>query len=115
MWHWLKKAKANGHHPDTGAPTESEQGRDSLFRLESLEPRLLLSGDPVLAELARWVADDGSASDAEELSVIVQEIDLAAETEIRTGNVADESGNGGQAVAWPAGWVAPSDYSVGSA
>ena len=82
MWHWLKKARADGHHPDTGAPTESEQGRDSMFRLESLEPRLLLSGDPVLAELARWVADDGSASDAEELSVIIQEIDLAAETEI---------------------------------
>ena len=111
MWEWLKKARADGHHPDTGAPTESEQGRDSMFRLEALEPRLLLSGDPVLAELARWVADDGSASDAEELSVIIQEIDLASETEIKAGNGPDESANGGQTVAWPAGWATPANNS----
>ena len=111
MWRWLGKSRADSHVHDLDALPGEETGRDSKFRLESLEPRLLLSGDPVLAELARWVADDGSASDAEELSVIVQEIDLAAETEIRSGNGADESGDGGQAVAWPAGWVAPSDYS----
>jgi hypothetical protein len=83
VWRWLGKSRADSHVHDSDALPGEENGRDSKFRLESLEPRLLLSGDPV----------------------------LAAETEIRTGNGADESGNGGQAVAWPAGWVAPSDYS----
>ena len=32
---------------------ESDAGSKKRFNLESLEPRILLSGDPVMAELAR--------------------------------------------------------------
>ena len=75
MWRWLGQSRADNHaHVPSALPGEEER-QASRFCLESLEPRLLLSGDPVLAELERWADIDGSTSDTEELAVIYQEID----------------------------------------
>lgn len=76
----------------------SSRRQESLYALESLEPRLLLSGDPVLAELARWSQDDGQQN-TETPVVIVQEIDQNAAALTAAGGT--DSGAG---VAWPAGW-----------
>ncbi|MGD8875225.1 MAG: LEPR-XLL domain-containing protein, partial [Gammaproteobacteria bacterium] len=111
MWDWLKKARPTGCNSDPESLSGNEAGRDSKFRLESLEPRLLLSGDPVLAELARWAENDGSTSDAEELAVIFQEIDQTSAADISAGNGSGEATRAGLTVAWPEGWEVPADKS----
>jgi hypothetical protein len=109
VWRWLGKSRADSHVHDSNALPGEENGRDSKFRLESLEPRLLLSGDPVLAELARWAESDGGTSDAEELAVIFQEIDHTSAAGVTAGNGAEESARGGLTVAWPEGWAVAAD------
>ncbi len=111
MWRWLRKSGADNHPHDSITLPGEENGRDNKFRLESLEPRLLLSGDPVLAELARWAESDGSTSDAEELAVIFQEIDQATEAGVTAANGAEESARGGMTVAWPESWKTAADHS----
>ena len=108
MWRWLRKSRADSHGTNTRSLPEDVSGQESKFRLESLEPRLLLSGDPVLAELARWVEDDGGANDTEALAVIIQEIDLATESEIATTSSNNSPIENSEAndikVDWPEGW-----------
>ncbi len=74
----------------------------SQYRLESLEPRLLLSADPISAELARIVQQDAEENAADSVAAIIQEIDTIAETQ-----GADSSGKGheGLKVNWPETWV----------
>ena len=45
------------------------------YMLESLEPRILLSADPILGELARWVHEDPAAEEQQHIAVIFQELD----------------------------------------
>ena len=47
------------------------------FMLEALEPRVLLSADPVLGDLALWVSDDDSIQRQDDLAVICEELDAA--------------------------------------
>jgi len=111
LWRWLEKSRADSHAQESSALPGEEHGQDNLFRLESLEPRLLLSADPVLGELARWVADDGQSSDAENIAVIIQEIDQATATAVTAGNGSDQSARSGVTVAWPRGWEVAADKS----
>ena len=76
------------------------------FRLESLEPRLLLSADPISSELARMVQEDIDANNSEAVAAIIQEVDTIAES-----TSADHSGNqkGGVKVRWPVEWNISSD------
>ena len=60
---------------------EDASGR-SRFILEALEPRILLSADPVLGELARWVSDDDSMQQQDDLAVIYEQLDSATEASI---------------------------------
>ncbi|MEP0201448.1 MAG: LEPR-XLL domain-containing protein, partial [Halioglobus sp.] len=75
----------------------------AAFRLEALEPRLLLSADPVLGELARWVEDD-SGKDSEALSAIIQEMNEAAQAELLSGTEAESVERADIAVSWPQAW-----------
>ncbi|MEJ2310306.1 MAG: matrixin family metalloprotease [Gammaproteobacteria bacterium] len=96
--------------PDLGPePIDlSEPARRDKFRLEALEPRLLLSGDPVFAELARWAeADEQGESD--EIAAIVHEIDdsfLAAENPLDDERQSSDSTAQELSVIWPEGWAA---------
>ncbi|MEH6608559.1 MAG: matrixin family metalloprotease [Halioglobus sp.] len=102
---WVKELQAE--RPKN--PQDEISNQVSQFRLESLEPRLLLSGDPVLAELARWVEDDGSGSEAEALSVIIQEMDHVAANELTAGIGGDAPDRADLTVAWPDEWTNTAD------
>ena len=102
---WVKELQAE--RPKN--PQDEISNQVSQFRLESLEPRLLLSGDPVLAELARWVEDDGSGSEAEALSVIIQEMDQVAANELTAGIGGDAPDRADLTVAWPDEWTNTAD------
>jgi hypothetical protein len=76
------------------------------FNLESLEPRILLSGDPVMAELARMAATADAADSPDQPSVIVEEIDAALKAEIGLHGAAEAAAERSAmaAFAWPAEW-----------
>ncbi|MEH6515891.1 MAG: matrixin family metalloprotease [Halioglobus sp.] len=105
---WVKELQAE--RPKN--PQDEISNQVSQFRLESLEPRLLLSGDPVLAELARWVEDDGSGSEAEALSVIIQEMDQVAANELTAGIGGDAPDRADLTVAWPEEWTNTADNEI---
>src|SRR3990172_2762783 len=98
-WRKLDPPEGGGGAYKTTAEAECE----SEFRLESLEPRLLLSADPISAELARLVQDDAQAND---VAAIIQEIDNVAETHAAEQS---ESGRDRLDVVWPKGWHTASD------
>ena len=84
------------------------------FKLEQLEPRVLLSADnPLLAEAARLAAqgDDGSSA---QIDVLAQQLDAATSAEIAAAAGADSGGASlvPPIVAWGAGWG--SDPDIGS-
>ena len=84
---------------------EHDAGSKKRFNLESLEPRILLSGDPVLAELAR-VAEAAAQDDINSPSVIVEEIDaaLSAEIGLHGLNGAPSEAAPRAAFSWPSNW-----------
>src|SRR6187401_1040401 len=54
---------------------ESDEGqRQSRFQVEPLEPRILLSGDPVASELARLVDDATHAMFVDDHAAIVEQL-----------------------------------------
>lgn len=74
--------------------------REENYRIEALEPRLLLSADPVFGELARVAATAHQIDPIEGLSALVQTVDdlhqqdeLAADHDPEEGPQSD--------VAWP--------------
>ena len=78
--------------------------RASSFRIEALEPRVLLSADPISGEFARLLDNQSQDDGAEEISAIVQDVTEVAE--IRSESSTDASG---PSFSWPAGWNGPSD------
>jgi hypothetical protein len=105
---WSERSDQNG--PDDDSMPSAEADSSKKFNLESLEPRILLSGDPVVAELARLAqsATDADASDTP--SVIVEELDAALQSEMGLTTTASDESDGAQvAVVWPAGWDTSSD------
>src|SRR5436190_18717134 len=58
-----------------GAAARSDEGeRQSRFQIEPLEPRILLSGDPVASELARLVDDAAHATFVDDHAAIVEQV-----------------------------------------
>ena len=111
---WLRKARElegiNGPPQDSFPRTELA----NAFRLEALEPRLLLSADPIVGEAARWI-EDQTGQDADALAAIVQEINLATQSELTAGLASDATAPAGSAVAWPESWSAAGDASAPNA
>ncbi|MBE9525962.1 MAG: LEPR-XLL domain-containing protein, partial [Proteobacteria bacterium] len=105
VWRWLK-TKVLARKNDSSSMLEGPHSHANQYRLESLEPRLLLSADPLLGELARWAEDDGRASESEEIAAIVYELDLVTESEIAS-SAADYppvKNSKANNVDWPKGW-----------
>ena len=98
---WRKLSAPFGGSTAHENDAESFVGRSSEFHLESLEPRLLLSADPISAEFARTIQDIDNSNNAGDVAAIVHQIDTLAET-----NGADSSGkdNGHSKVNWPDDW-----------
>jgi len=106
-----------------GKASRSDEGeRQSRFLIEPLEPRILLSGDPVASELARLVDDAAHATFIEDHAAIVESVAADAVTDA---NHADRDAQAGAKVAnttagdergvqWPGAWLA-SDASEQSA
>ncbi|MDH4160285.1 MAG: LEPR-XLL domain-containing protein, partial [Actinomycetota bacterium] len=86
-------------------PADRSRARSSAFRLEALEPRLLLSADPISGEFARIISDQAHDDGADDVSAIIQEATDVAE--IRTSEIAAEGGE--PDFAWPSGWGGPAD------
>ncbi len=108
-----KTSESDDHQSDPMPTAEEPAGSRAKFNLESLEPRILLSGDPVLAELARVVETDNQTDASQQPAVIVEEIDaalrsnigLAADNETPDDN-ANESQSSALTVDWPDEWQA---------
>jgi hypothetical protein len=99
---WGRNLVASNNRGDTQQNTADDLAECApQFRLEALEPRLLLSADPISAELARVVQQDAEDNNAEAVAAIVQEIESIAES-----NAAEHSGSGHNEfkVEWPEGW-----------
>ena len=78
--------------------------RASSFRIEALEPRILLSADPVSGEFARILDSQSQDDGTEDISAIVQDVTDSAE--IRSESSVDAAA---PSFTWPAGWNGPSD------
>ena len=76
------------------------------YRLETLEPRILLSADPMLGELARMAEDAHWIDPAEETAAIIFEVEDAREKDANAGDLDPQEGDG-DAVVWPENWTAP--------
>ena len=74
LWNWLKTSDKKQQELDLGIdPGEfCEPVRTDQYRLETLEPRLLLSADPVSAEIIR-VIDSEEDDQSQDVAAIVQE------------------------------------------
>ena len=58
FWHWLSSGARALFRPQSRELTPAENDGASIksrFRLETLEPRILLSGDPVVGEIGYGV------------------------------------------------------------
>ena len=102
---------ANREQQTDPMPAEETVGDRAKFNLESLEPRILLSGDPVLAELARVVETDNQTDSADQPAVIVEEIDAALQSDIglaADNETPDKNASSLQStsasVVWPVNW-----------
>ena len=87
---------------DSSDPDSTPSTPQLDFTLETLEPRLLLSADPITAELTRLALEDSGQDGSEDIAAIIQEYDLAAET---------ESASTAMEVAWPDAWADDGDDS----
>ena len=108
---WLGKLNRKASKSDMFLDKDSDlplfdDGKMS-YRLESLEPRILLSADPILGELARLIDHDSNNSD--NVAAIIQEIDDAVETQHNAGD--DQKNNSDTPVdeetpeiVWPTDW-----------
>ncbi len=99
--------------PDTKAPAQAK------FKLEALEPRLLLSGDtPLLAEAYRaMVADEANAASLPQ-EIHFQQLDAATRDEISAARQGSDSAAGaastGVSVAWGQGWASSETAQTGA-
>jgi len=82
-------------------PTESQ------FRLEALEPRILLSADPISGEFARLIADSETNEDADDIAALILEMDQTASLESESADSTfDDAADDDVTIDWPDGWLA---------
>ena len=96
------------------AGQSDENQRQSRFQVEPLEPRILLSGDPVASELARLVDDAAHAMFVDDHAAVVEQLktDIVADAKHADHANQDVVVSGAQAgdergVAWPSEWSQP--------
>ena len=107
MLRWLKN-RSNSPLPeaDSGRSSSVETGlhRHGKFRLEPLEPRVLLSGDSIVVVIGNQVLMDAAAEEAgNSVTAIVEEVnsDTGAESNLVDGSDGTAAGTGSKvSVAW---------------
>ena len=62
----------------SGSDIDHEIHREESFKVEALEPRILLSADPISGELVRMAEEAGRYDPASEVAALVQQIDAIA-------------------------------------
>ncbi|MBQ0800895.1 MAG: LEPR-XLL domain-containing protein, partial [Sulfitobacter litoralis] len=92
-------------------PTDDSLNREESFRVEALEPRILLSADPVLGEMARIADKAGWDDPMSNLAAIVEVIDATENQDAKAAEVetADEAE---VEMAWPEEWVEKAEREV---
>jgi len=92
-------------------PTHDSLNREESFRVEALEPRILLSADPVLGEMARIADKAGWDDPMSNLAAIVEVIDATENQDAKAAEVetADEAE---VEMAWPEEWVEKAEREV---
>ena len=119
LFGWLKNRSvaslgADPARTDLAAPRHDTQGRN--FRLEALEPRVLLSADNPFADVYRTLLSDEKDGSGQPETVLVEQLDAATIAEIAAANGAENGAEEGRLdamVAWPQGWQAASDDTAG--
>ena len=98
---------------DDGEPPFVEddiEPTENRFRLEALEPRVLLSADPISGEFARLLDGSEDDSEADDIAALILEVDLAASAETEFLDAAsDEIAAGKITMDWPKAWLANDD------
>src|SRR5436190_12760429 len=94
------------------ADQSDENQRKSRFQVEPLEPRILLSGDPVASELARLVNDAAHAMFVDDHAAVVEQLKTEVVADASHADhgsnpvVASASQAGdGRGVEWPSEWI----------
>ncbi|MDH3273847.1 MAG: LEPR-XLL domain-containing protein, partial [Gammaproteobacteria bacterium] len=82
---------------------------ENQYRLEALEPRILLSADPISGEFARVIQEAYEDNGDEDIAAIMQDISEVAE--VRTDAQSDAIEND-LSFAWPEGWDGGQDEVV---
>src|SRR5436190_21729029 len=97
-----------------GADQSDENQRKSRFQVEPLEPRILLSGDPVASELARLVNDAAHAMFVDDHAAVVEQLKTevvadASHADHDAQSVAISGSHSGdeRGVEWPSEWTSP--------
>src|SRR3954462_14000604 len=90
----------------------NENQRQSRFQVEPLEPRILLSGDPVASELARLVDDATHAMFLDDHAAVVEQLqaDVVADAghadhDSQSGTVSSSDVGDERGVDWPSAWT----------
>jgi len=110
LWNRLRsRLRALFGRQTTGQSYENQ--RQSRFQVEPLEPRILLSGDPVAGELARLVDDATHAMFVNDHAAIVEQLqtDIVADAghadhDAQAGVVSDAHAGDERGVEWPSEW-----------
>jgi len=111
LWNRLRsRLRALFGRQTTGQSYENQ--RQSRFQVEPLEPRILLSGDPVAGELARLVDDATHAMFVNDHAAIVEQLqtDIVADAghadhDSQAGVVSDAHAGDERGVDWPSEWT----------
>ncbi len=92
----------------TQSPGEAKPHAHGKFRLEPLEPRVLLSADPLaVAVIGQTLIDAASNPDSEAANAVVLQLDAGPSGDAAAAEGADLPGQATQenlSVAWPEGW-----------
>jgi Ca2+-binding RTX toxin-like protein len=108
---WLKNRTHAGPsdvRSGDGISGDHKPSSPAKFRLEQLEPRVLLSGDtPLVAEVYRSLVDDKNDVGGAEYEATILQLDAATSAEIAASSGADFGAAQNQITAnvvWPEGW-----------
>ena len=85
-------------------PTDDSLNREESFRVEALEPRILLSADPVLGEMARIADKAGWDDPMANTAAIVEVIDAVAGQDARVAEI-ETLDPVDVEVEWPEAWA----------
>lgn len=92
-------------------PTHDSLNREESFRVEALEPRILLSADPVMGEMARIADKAGWDDPMSNLAAIVEVIDATENQDAKAAEIAVAEPLEAE-MEWPEDWTENAEREV---